>query len=117
MIEVPKVLVSGDNRAPSDFDLVKTIESTNTQRFLTPTIKELTSQLEEAEYQVKVSIMPFICSIFGIFHQKRKVWSQMISCLAEIDCYCSLATVSSNVSIIFTLIIYSLNLQCHDRSF
>jgi len=68
MIEVPKVLVSGDNRAPSDFDLVKTIESTNTQRFLTPTIKELTSQLEEAEYQVKLSIMPFICSIFGIFH-------------------------------------------------
>lgn len=94
MIEVPKVLVSGENRPPPDFDLVKTIESTSTQRFLTPTVKQLTAELEDAEYNMKTSIMPFICSIFGIFHSKRKVWSQMISCLSELDCYCSLAQVS-----------------------
>jgi hypothetical protein len=39
MVEVPKVLVIGEKRPPPEFDLIKTIESTNTQRFLTPTIK------------------------------------------------------------------------------
>lgn len=90
MLEMPKDLVAGDKRPP-DFDLVRTLDAQNTQRFLTPTLKILVGDLEDAEYNVKHFIMPFICSIFGVFQQKRKIWSQMIACLAELDCYCALA--------------------------
>ncbi|CDW71809.1 domain iii family protein [Stylonychia lemnae] len=52
------------------------------------------TELEDAEYNIKIAIMPFICSIFGIFQQKRRVWQQITSCLAELDCYTSLAIVA-----------------------
>mmetsp|Transcript_5875 Transcript_5875/g.10031 ORF Transcript_5875/g.10031 Transcript_5875/m.10031 type:complete len:88 (-) Transcript_5875:785-1048(-) len=44
---------------------------------------------------MRSSIIPFICSLFAYFQTKRQTWSQIVSCLAEIDVLCSLATVSS----------------------
>jgi hypothetical protein len=35
MIEVPKVLVSGDKKPPPDFDLVKTLDGVSDPRKLT----------------------------------------------------------------------------------
>ena len=39
--------------------------------------------------------MPFICTVFDHFHSKKRVWGQITSCLAELDCLCSLALTSS----------------------
>jgi len=63
MLEIPKDLT---DKRPPDFDLVRTLETS--QRFLTPTLKVLVGDLEDAEYSVRHFIMPFICSIFGVFH-------------------------------------------------
>lgn len=44
---------------------------------------------------MKQAIIPFICSLFSHFHSKSDIWGRAISCLAELDCLCSLAEYSS----------------------
>eukprot|EP00347_Sterkiella_histriomuscorum_P024111 403332270 len=95
MLEIPKVLVEGGKRPP-DFELVKTSTAQVNLKFITSKIRTYVSELEDAEYNIKIAIMPFICSIFEIFRQKRRIWSQIVSCLAEIDCLASMAIVSQS---------------------
>lgn len=68
------------------------------QRFHTETIKTLLDQLEDAEDRKEAAITPFICKIFLNFHNFHLTWSQLIRCLSELDCLCSLAVVSSAVT-------------------
>jgi len=67
------------------------------QRYRTAHIKELVDQLEEAEERKEAAITPFICKIFFNFHSLHLIWSQLIRCLSELDCLCSLAVVSGQV--------------------
>ena len=40
--------------------------------------------------------MPFICTLFGHFYEKKEVWSRAVQCFAELDVLCSLACFKLN---------------------
>ena len=48
-------------------------------------------------------LIPFIIKCYGIIMDKNKKWQQMISCLSEIDCLCSLSKLALEVK--FNLIL------------
>lgn len=90
-IEIPEKYVKG-NKKPAEFEY--TSSRKGFQRFLTPEIKKWVDELESAEEILKQAIIPFICSLFSHFHSKSDIWSRAVSCLAELDCLCSLANYS-----------------------
>ena len=69
------------------------------QRFHTAKIKQLVDRLEEAEARKEQAITPFICNIFVRLHSLHLVWTQLIRCLAELDCLAALAVVSGLVRV------------------
>jgi len=52
---------------------------------------------EAAEDALKEAMGPFIQSMFARFHMKRRVWEQLIECVAELDCLMAFATFAANV--------------------
>lgn len=36
-----------------------------------------------------------MCSMFAHFHTKKQIWHRIVSCIAELDCLCSLAIFAS----------------------
>jgi DNA mismatch repair ATPase MutS len=82
-------------------ELLFTSKRDKYQRFQTKEIKELVDQLEDVEQRKEAAITPFICKIFLNFHNHHLTWSQLIRCMCELDCLCSLAVVSSAVTYLF----------------
>lgn len=91
-LEVPEELVSG-NKKPKHFEF--TSARKGFQRFHTPDIKELVDHLESAEETLKDAMVPFLCAIFTRFHEKKEIWSRLVSIMSELDCLMSLAITSS----------------------
>jgi len=94
-IEVPKDLVEGSKR-PKDFELSS--QRIGYLRFVSPYLKNLTEEIEKARKATVKSLVPFMKSIFSQFRKKKHIWNQVVSCLAELDCLCSLAQYAINQS-------------------
>ena len=88
---MPSDYVKG-NRRPEYFEF--TSQRKGFERFHTPEVKQLVDQLETAEDALKEAMVPFLCAIFSRFHEKKEIWTQLVSILAEVDCLASLALVS-----------------------
>ena len=94
-LEVPEALVEGSKR-PKEYTLLS--KRKGFLRFHTPTIEISIPKLVQHEQEFKKLFIPFACEYFGKFYQKHTTWQQLISCLAELDCLCSLASLASSMS-------------------
>jgi DNA mismatch repair protein MSH6 len=90
-LEVPSELVKG-NRKPAHLEF--TSARKGFERFHTPEIKAYVEELERAEDVLKDAMVPFLCAIFTRFHEKKDMWSRLVSVLSEVDCLMSLAVAS-----------------------
>lgn len=90
-LEIPEFLVEGKKK-PEDF--VFTSKRKGFQRFHTPFISEKLEKLEEVEKQFKKDLVPFMINYFKSFYKHHAIWRQTVSCLAELDSLCSLATLA-----------------------
>ena len=90
-IEIPVEHVGGSLK-PKDFDF--TSKRKGYERFITQNIRDLTYELEEAEYKLKGLLGVYVCFVFRYFHSYHRIWDRFISSLAQLDCLCSLSIVS-----------------------
>jgi len=87
-LEFPEHLVEG-NKRPKNF--IPTSKKKGFLRFQTPEIEELVEQLVPLEFEFQRAIIPFVVDYFLKFYERNAYWRQVISCLSELDCLCSLA--------------------------
>jgi len=92
-IEIPAELVSGSKK-PEDFEISS--KKKGYERFVTEKIRHLRSKLEDAEEKLQAMLKLFVCFVFRYFYTFNKVWDCFIKGLAQLDCLCSLSTVSFN---------------------
>ena len=92
-----------DIEVPEDF--VLTTKSNKYKRYQNKELIELVEQLEDAEDALKNAISPFLSKLFRKFYKKQYLWSEFISCIAEIDCLMSLATVSKEDNMVKPVIL------------
>mmetsp|Transcript_2807 Transcript_2807/g.6532 ORF Transcript_2807/g.6532 Transcript_2807/m.6532 type:complete len:1165 (-) Transcript_2807:166-3660(-) len=69
-----------------------------TKRYLTPECRQLAEELSQAEFDRETILKDVSRAMFARFCEKYKLWSGVVSCLAELDCLMSLAVVSVNQS-------------------
>jgi DNA mismatch repair protein MSH6 len=91
-LEVPEGLAKGDKK-PNNYEF--TSKRQGYTRYHTPRIKELVDKLDACEEKAKVAIAPFISSVFEKLYNFKPAISQLIKCVAHVDCLCSLAINSS----------------------
>lgn len=60
------------NNKPKGFEF--TSQKQGFQRFHTKEIKEIVDELENAEDSLKDAMLPFLCEIFGRFHDQKEIW-------------------------------------------
>ncbi len=87
-LEIPEKLVEGKKR-PKEFAIMS--KRKGFIRFYSPEIEENLKEMSRLEEELKGVLVPFICAFFKKFYENNSVWRQLISCLAELDCLCSLA--------------------------
>jgi len=87
-LEIPEHLVSGSKR-PKEFLL--TSKRQGYVRFRTLEIEDLVLQLWVLECDFQRALVGFIVDYFRSFYERHAYWQQVVSCLAELDCLCSLA--------------------------
>jgi len=97
---------TGSKRYRFEFDLlnkytkdvpenyIETSKSKKYTRYQTQELGDLVDQLQEAEENLKDAISPFLSRLFRKFYKKQYLWTDFISCIAEVDCIMSLAEVS-----------------------
>jgi len=90
-IEIPVELVSGSKK-PADFEISS--KKKGYERFVTEKIRLLVNKLEDAEEKLQASLKLFVCFVFRYFYTYNKVWDHFIKGLAQLDCLCSLSTIS-----------------------
>ena len=90
-LEIPEDYVKGKNK-PDNFEF--TSQRKDYQRFHTKELKSLVEELETAEERLTDALSPFLCSLFGKFHDHKPIWTLGLNLLAELDCLASLAIVS-----------------------
>jgi DNA mismatch repair ATPase MutS len=61
----------------------------------TDELRDLITRYEQAEEDLKHELLPFIRLMFKKFYDHRSLFSNTTSCVAELDCLCSLAAVSA----------------------
>ncbi|KAM3135397.1 hypothetical protein pb186bvf_012555 [Paramecium bursaria] len=94
-MEIPDEYFEG-NRKPKELIIVS--KRKGFQRFQTNYIEEQIFKLKQAEEEVSQQLIPFLNEYFIKFFIYRKELLQLVSCLAELDCLCSLAIVSSKLN-------------------
>lgn len=87
-MEIPVESVVGKLR-PEEYEL--TSARKGYERFLTPALKRLVTQLEKAEEQLKLAFKPYLAHTFSQFLAHRALIQQASSAVAELDCLCALA--------------------------
>jgi len=97
-LEIPEHLVEGSKR-PKDFTI--TSKRKGYQRFHTPEIESCLRKLLHYEYDFQKVFVPFVCDYFKRFYERNNYWHQVISCLSELDCLCSLAQLATTMDIKF----------------
>ena len=55
------------------------------KRYQNETLKELVTNLEEAEENLKNALSPFLRKLFKKFYKKQHLWSSFLACIAEVD--------------------------------
>jgi len=83
------------NKRPDHFHL--TSKRKGYLRFHTDEIRELVWSLDSFQYKCKGRIIPFVIKFFHKFFQYNSYWQQMLSCLSELDCLCSLSRFAREV--------------------
>jgi len=87
-LEVPEHAVEGSKR-PKDFAV--TSKRKGYLRFHTSEIESHLRPLWRIEAEFQKVLVPFICDYFRKFYERNAYWQQIIDCLGELDCLCSLA--------------------------
>ena len=87
-LEIPEDLVDGKKR-PQDFTI--TSKRKGFLRFHDSFIETQIRKLYELESEFQKVLIPFIVDYFRKFYERHSLWNQVILCLGELDCLCSLA--------------------------
>lgn len=87
-LEIPEELVEGKKR-PDEFTI--TSKRKGFLRFHNNFIEHQVRLLYEYEAEFQKVLVPFIVDYFKKFYDRHSLWNQVISCLGELDCLCSLA--------------------------
>ena len=84
-----------DMRVDKD-EYINTSNVRGKKRYQTDRLREMVNELEEAEDTFKEALIPFLRRMFEQFYEKRQILNRAVQCMAEIDCLCALAIISSN---------------------
>jgi len=95
-LEVPDHLVEGSKK-PKEF--VVTSKRKGYLRFHSPEIESQLHKVWALETEFQKILVPFICDYFRKFYERNSYWQQVISCLAELDCLCSLAKLANSMDV------------------
>lgn len=95
-LEIPENLVEGKKR-PSNF--VITSKRKGFQRFHSPEIEHQLEKLRNYELEFQKILIPFICDYFKRFYDRNAYWQQIVNCLSELDCLCSLASLAEKLDL------------------
>ena len=87
-MEFPEYLVEGSRRPK---ELLLTSKRQGYIRFRTMEIEDLVLQLSALEGEYRKALIQFVVDLFKQFYERNAYWQQVISCLGELDCLCSLA--------------------------
>jgi len=68
------------------------------KRCVSQILEDLSEELEAAEEVLQNSLIPFLRNMFKRFYDHRFIFSNAVSCVAELDCLCALADVSGGDS-------------------
>jgi len=68
-------------------------------RFHTPEIEACLRKLLHYEHDFQKVFIPFVCDYFKKFYERNNYWQQVISCLSELDCLCSLAQLATTMDL------------------
>ena len=82
-------------KRPKDYTIIS--KRKGFLRFHTPDIENMLSKLVKYEEEFKKQFIPFIFEYFRKFYKRHATWQQLISCLAELDCLCSLAILANSM--------------------
>ena len=93
-IEIPEHLVSGTKK-PKDYTVTSKREGYH--RFHTDFIEESLAKFAMLEKAFRRSLIPFIFDYVKKFYEYHDVWNQVIHCLSELDCLCSLAILAKKM--------------------
>ena len=95
-LEVPEKVVEGSKR-PKEFAI--TSKRIGFLRFHTPAIEECLKKLWHVEVEFQKVLVPFLVDYFKKFYERNNFWQQIIMCLGELDCLCSLARLSLSMDL------------------
>ena len=87
-LEIPEAVLEKTEK-PREY--VLTSKKKGFIRLHTPEIEEAVNELYATEYELQQALLVFIVGYFKMFYEKNMYWNQVVSCLAELDCLCSLA--------------------------
>ena len=65
---------------------------------MTEALDQFTEELEAAEKILSEGLIPFLRGMFRKFYDYRSVFSNAVTCVAELDCLCALGDVSADDS-------------------
>jgi DNA mismatch repair ATPase MutS len=66
------------------------------RRYQTDRLRDMINELEEAEDRFKDALIPFLRRMFKSFYDHKNTFTKVIQCVAELDCLCALASISSD---------------------
>jgi len=78
-------------------DYVVTSKRKGVVRFHTPEIEVQLQELFNYEMELQGALVVFMADYFRKFYDRKVYWDQIVACLAELDCLCSLAQFSKTM--------------------
>lgn len=95
-LEIPEELFETKSR-PADFTI--TSKRKGFLRFHNSFIEDQVYKLYELELEFQKVLVPFIVGYFKKFYDRHSLWNQVIACLGELDCLCSLAHLAQTMRV------------------
>ena len=93
-IEIPEDLVE-KSKKPKGFTI--TSKKKGIIRYHIPAIEKLLTRMDDLELKLNKLLVEFIIGYFRRFYERKAYWNQVILCLAELDCLCSLASLTNQM--------------------
>ena len=87
-LEIPENVLEKVDK-PREF--VITSKKKGVVRMHTPEIERCLTLMDDYELKLNKGLLVFVVDYFRRFYERKAYWSQVILCLAELDCLCSLA--------------------------
>lgn len=78
-----------------DDNFILTSTTGKVKRYMTSELERMIEEVEELEEELRNSLAPFLRSMFGHFYKFRSIFTNAVSCVAELDCLNSLACLSA----------------------